>query len=368
MGVPIMVVRADASPYIEVHFSIKIIRDPILGLRPSMDPDDPGAFITDIGIRRIFSRINANDSLMAGYQRGYRYVVDEIVEIGSLCPLGCVDTNPSYWYGVLFDGISMKAFETRARDNQVAFQWKANAVNVYVNWGHGNGAIASFPPPDNRSNHVVVVGSRVLDPDFIPTFAAASVAHEMGHYFGLPHTNLEDCKPEVCYTPDCPNPVPGDGDNFGDTLPDHPCWGLNQLSQYHFNKIYLFLSPGEREAIDNIFWNNMSYLHPSQAYGQTFMYRRTENQLDHFSDVASFDTSRVAVRGGRTWAVSPVGSISGTGACTNPFRWPSQGKAAANVTGRDIILFRPGTYTENLVFDHPVTLRVTRNGVARIGN
>ena len=359
---------ASATPYIEVHVSVKIIHDPATNSRPAIDDGNASDLITNADVYALFDRINTNDSLLAGYWRGYRFVVDEVLDIGGICgPAGCAScsvNDPGAWYCSFFaQGVfpSLEAFENVARNNQVAFQWKSTRVNVYVNRGQGDGAISSFPP-----KHVVMVGARVLDPDYIPNFAAATVLHELGHYFGLAHTNGGACKPEECFTSACPNPVPSDGDGLGDTLPDDPCWDLNPLSQFHWGAIYQFLTPPQRETIDNIFWNNMSYLHPSQAYGQTFMYRMTEQQLDKWADTST-DTSRIAVRSGRTWFVATGGSLSGTGMSFFPFLHPSQGRDAANPGGGDIILLRPGTYPGAVTIDHPLTLRVARFGTATIG-
>jgi len=355
-----------ASPYIDVHVSVKIIRNPATGTRPPIDDANVNDLITNQDITDLFDRINTNDSLLSGYQRGFRFVVDEIIDIGATCGgncNSCASTTPGWWYCRGFGAgtvPSLLDLETMAR-SQPAFQWKSTRVNVYVNQGQGNGAVSSFPP-----RHVVVVGAQVWDPDFIPNFGAATVLHELGHYFNLSHTNGGACKPEECFTPACPNPVPTDGDGLSDTLPDDPCWGLNPLSQFHYGVIYLNLTPAQRVNIDNIFWNNMTYLHPNQAYGETFVHRMTEQQLDRWADACT-DTSRVWVRSGRTWFVSTGGSLSGTGMSFSQFRNPSQGRDAANAAGGDIILLRPGVYNQVLTFDHPVTLRVARGGTATIG-
>jgi hypothetical protein len=76
----------------------------------------------------------------------------------------------------------------------------------------------------------------------------------------------------------------------------------------------------------------------------------------------------LTVVSGRTWFVALNGSNGGPGYSTTPFRLPSQGQNAADAGGGDIVLLLPGTYLENPTFTKPMTLRATRQGVARIGN
>ena len=352
---------APALPVIDVHFSVKIIKNPVTGARPPIDDANPSLLLTDAHLQTMFTV--ANDSLLAVYWRGYRFVLDEIVEVGSVCS-GCSSTNPSYWYSVTFaDGTTptMLTMETTAMANP-AFVWRANAVNVYVNQGKGDGAVSSFPPPDPRSNHIVIVGSRAFEPDYVPNFAPSIFVHELGHYFSLPHPNgtlVDCCDPNTCIT---------DGDLIADTLPDGPCFTRDQLSQFNYGLPFASLGAANRTNILNIFWNNMSYLHEhdGQSYGQTFMYRLTEGQLDRVADVAN--DVRAAVRSGRTWFVSPSGNFFGTGASTNALLYPSQGVGAANAAGGDIVLLRPGTYPQNLTITKPVTLRASHAGTAVIGN
>lgn len=303
----------------------------------------------------------ANDSLLAPYWRGYRFVLDEIVDIGSACPFGCPISNPSYWYGATFPdgGNDMQTLETEAMGNP-AFVWRTGAVNVYINQGKGDGAVASFPPPDPRSNHIVVAGSRIFDPGYMAGFAGLIFVHEMGHYFNLAHPNgsLADCcTPSTCIL---------DGDGIDDTLPDGPCFTMDQLSQFHFGVLYGALTASQRKSIDDIFWNTMGYLHPGQTYGQTFMYRMTEGQLDRWTDAAN--GVRAAVRSGRTWFVSTAGSLFGSGSSTSPLLYPSQGIGAANAAGGDIVLLRTGVYAQNITINKKVTLRATRAGPVRIGS
>jgi hypothetical protein len=347
---------AGASPFVEVHFSVKVIRNPAGGARPPVDDADPGLLLTDSHVQAMM--LISNTLLNSPWWRGYRFVLDEIVDVGSPCA-SCPATNPSSWYAVPFaDGATptLEDFEDTAKANAAAFAWRSNAVNVYVNQGKGDGAVASFPPPDPRSNDVVMVGSRVFDPSYVIQFPAATFVHEIGHYFGLPHPNGSVnpcCDPATCIL---------DGDGIGDTLPDGPCFTRDQLAVFNFGVPDASLTPYQRGLLDDIWTNNMGYLHPGQAYGQQIMDRRTEGQLDHWTDTAN--GVRAAVRSGRTWFVDPNGGVFVGGTSTDPFVSVPLGIAAANAAGGDIVLIRPGTYSVSGQITKRVTLRATRRGAA----
>jgi hypothetical protein len=346
---------AGASPTIDVRVSVKVIRNPANGTRPPV----PGTTLTDGLVTHMLDI--ANQRFLEPYWRGYRYVLaGPVIEVGQPCN-PCGISNPSFWYATGF-GDSMDVFENQAMIDP-DYAWDFQAMNVYINAGQGNGGVSSFPsPPD--AEHLTVLGSAVFDTGFNDSFPAATFVHESGHYFGLGHTNAEACSVCVVY-PGC-TLVPGDGDQIADTIDDHPCSSRDELAAYNFPGEYPNLTPEHWMDVDNVFWNNMAYLHPGQAYGATILERRTEGQLDFWTDTA--DLARLTVVSGRTWFVALNGSNGGPGYSTTPFRLPSQGQNAADAGGGDIVLLLPGTYLENPTFTKPMTLRATRQGVARIGN
>lgn len=354
-----------AAPTIDIRVSVKVIRQPVTQNRPPVDTVTL-APVTDAKINAVFDI--ANDSLLTMYWRGYRLQVVEIFDIGS-CGASCDSSNPGFWYNASFPGTyDMKRFEHWAK-LYPAFLWRTGAINVYINAGMGNGAVASFPPPDNRSNDVVFVGGLVLDPAFRRTWAPATIHHELGHYFGLPHPNgtvEECCNPATCIT---------DGDGIEDTLPDGPCFTLDQLSTQRYGQPFSGVNAAKQDSLLNMFWNNMCYLHPDQGgknagfwgFGQTLLDRLTELQLDRWTDTANGARANVLSAKTRFVQPSPCGICPpATGTSTDPFRNIPE---AVNAAGSgDILLMRPGIYTGISTIDLPVTLRATRKGTARITN
>ncbi|MBI5836193.1 MAG: hypothetical protein HZB25_03000 [Candidatus Eisenbacteria bacterium] len=346
-----------ASATIDVHFSVKVIRDPATGNRPPVDDTLQTNLLTDNMIASMF--YTANEVLLKQYWRGYRFVLDEIVDVGWPC-VSCPGTNPSMWYGATYDSPTMKDLENTAMANAVSFIWRPNQVNIYINMGKGDGAAASFPPPDLRSNHVVVAGARIFDPQYAATFPGAILVHEMGHYFSLPHPNGSIdtcCVASLCIT---------DGDQIDDTLPDGPCFTLNQLSLFRYGQAFVLVNAAKQDSLLNVFWNNMAYMHihDGQVFGQTLLDRMTELQLDRWADSAR--TIRRPVCSGRTFFVATDGNLFGSGTGVNPYLNVSTGIAACDPAGGDVVMIRPGNYHQNLTITKKVTLRATREGVVRI--
>ena len=347
-----------ASPYIEVKVSVKIILDPFTSSRPTIEPGST----VEVSDGLVAAMVNRADNLLlAEYWRGYRFVLDEVVTVGSYCPApSCTNENPSYYFGDPFasDG-SLVDFETEAMSHP-AYLWRNDAINVYVNQGKGNGAVSSFPYAVGRSNHITVVGSEAFDPNFSPNFLATVFHHELGHYFDLAHPNAKTTKECCDISVLC---FPEDGDGIEDTLPDNPCYALDNLCIFHYGVFYTGLNPAQRDNIDNIWTNNMTYMHPSQSYGVTIMDRLTEKQLDRWADTAN--SVRAAVVSGRTRFVERCLGCVGSGTSTNPYGSVFQGHL--NAVDGDILLLRPGQYNETLTLDKRVTLRATRTGPAVIG-
>jgi hypothetical protein len=354
--------RASAAPTIDVRFSVKVILRPQDHQRPAVDA--AGGSLTDAKVGAVFDI--ANDSLLSAYWRGYRFALVEILNVGT-CTSGCDSSDPSFWSDAALTGdFDMKRFEYWAK-LYPAFLWRTNAVNIYINAGKGDGAVASFPPPDNRSNDVVFIGSRVFDPANRRTWASAMLHHEMGHYFSLPHPNgtVESCCVPSCIT---------DGDLIEDTLPDAPCFTLDQLSTYRYGAPFSGVNAVKQDSLLDMFWNNMCYLHPDQkddpgeGFGHTLLDRLTELQLDHWTDAAN--GVRANVRAARTRFVELQGACPScptpTGKSTDPYRDVPQ--ALANAASGDILLIRPGTYSGPSLISQPVTLRATRRGAVRIMN
>jgi len=362
---------AAASPYIDIRVSFKIVKSPVDGSRPLTAQGSP---ITNADLQSMLDV--ANDSLQTSYWRGYRFVMSEPpVEVGSLCST-CSTTNPSYWFfPIIYDpnhGVDhMLEFETAAKNNTVAYAWRTNAINVYINVGQGNGGVSSFPV-GSASHDIVVFGGTVVDATFRPAFPGGLVHHELGHYFDLKHTfnSQPACVDTAAVS--CAA-CPGGDDGISDTLLDRACgrgtgyalpgWEWLDIAHNNYGAAWLAL-PGQVAAVNRTYYNNMSYHNGGQPYGHIVLYELSEGQLDHIADIGK--TYRSAVCSGRTWFVQVGGG--GNGTSTTPYSTLAQGVTAANAGGGDIVLLRPGSYSTTVPINKPLTLRATRSGPVTITN
>jgi hypothetical protein len=124
-----------------------------------------------------------------------------------------------------------------------------------------------------------------------------------------------------------------------------------------------FVNAPEQQAVDNTYFNVMSY-HESKTK-DAVENRMTEGLLDRIADTAN--TTRRNTVSGRTWFVRPGGLPVGLGTSASEFQLLSLGLIAADPTGGDIVLLRPGQYNEPMTISKPIVLLSTRAGSATIG-
>lgn len=327
-----------ADGIIQLRLSYKVILDPADGSLPQG--------FTDAAIDDSIDEMNA---FLDSYGRGYRFVrADPIQRVGNVG--GFDRPNPSHYFGInmLEEEGERGNMQADALQFPQPYQWNQNAVNIYINEANTGGTCA------RPSEQLIVIGGFTSGAGWLQL-------HEIGHYFDLCHT--QGCSCGCCdaqQTGEC-HTVPG-SDGIADTLPDLACWEQDDIAQNSFGDDYLFLSPAQREQVDDVFLNIMSY-HRSGCGQGAAVARLTELQLDRWSDTASFTRP---VRDGRTFFVQAGAGGSQNGRSTNPFDRVSEGLAAAN-GGGDIVMIRTGLYPENLTLSAPVTLRAPRGHVARIG-
>src|SRR5262249_3913765 len=141
-----------------------------------------------------------------------------------------------------------------------------------------------------------------------------------------------------------------------------------------FNRNYSQLSAGEQRQVDDVILNLMSYhgtvgnqgpIYNPTAQTQT---RLTEGQLDRWTDAAN--GARAGVCDGTTVCASS-GGPSGVRSSANPFGSVATAvSTAAARPGSNIVIMRPGTFSEAVTINPPpgtsVTLRATRQGAAVI--
>lgn len=334
----VMAATSFAADVIDINVSYKIILNPANGDRPD---DGNGNEITNAQINEAIDEMNA---LQETYFRGYRFVrAGAIIEIGGQ---GQVN-GPSQWFDTDFfanNGGTLKdQMQTAAMANPNLYQWRNDAINVYMTNGICGG-ICSFP---DEGDEIVIIGgcSAANGPLHL---------HELGHYFDLCHTQGCPCgscdadESGACHT------VP-DSDDISDTLPDLQCWDQDDIANWSFGADYDQISGSNRRLVDDTFFNIMSY-HSDEV-------QLTELQLDVWSDIANTDRAPV-VDGRMIFAESSP--FLGNGSSLNPYNTIDRAVLNANSSG-DIIMLYPSSFDETLIIDKRVTLRATRQGSAIIG-
>jgi hypothetical protein len=231
------------------------------------------------------------------------------------------------------------------------FLFREDAINIYIVGSRTQGSCQCGSPADSD----IIVLSQNISPDWV-------VLHESGHFLDLPHTHdgerFENSDGSACDEKcACANVRPGD-DNLDDTLPDVTCWTQDQLGLNAFGTRYSAATPEEQTQIDNTFFNIMA------KHGSTPGFRTTltSDQLDAMTDASNGHRKEVA--SGRTVFVDatagsllPTGPIK-AGMSGAPYRNLGSGINAADAG--DIVLLRPGTYTDAIRLAKAVTLRATR--------
>ncbi|MCI0699004.1 hypothetical protein L0337_44255 [candidate division KSB1 bacterium] len=336
----------DEDGVIKIHLSYKIILNPKNLARPN-PYSQPGESVTDAMIEEAVAEMNA---LLASYWRGYRFEVDEILEIGAL---GGFAPDPGHWFDVDFVEVDKKhelinEMITTLINHPQPYAWRENAINIYINQ-----ATSGAKWRIKKFKDVIVMGADSVSAGWL-------LLHEIGHYFDLRHTHgdLGIALPNQILG----QKIPGD-DKVDDTINDLANWDRDDIAAYNFTGKYDQLQPRQKKQVDDVAENIMSYhfLKPIKAIPKCL----TEGQLDRWADT-TLDFYRQQVRDGRTWFVDRQ-TPGHEGTSTYPFDSVNLAIAAANSNGGDIILLRPGAFNEAVTISKPVTIRATRKGPASIG-
>lgn len=324
-----------SAQFITIRISVKVVLHPTTGARP--------AGITD----QLFAdAAEAANEWQAMYFRGYRFRVDEVVNIGGPGAGGGA-TGPSKWFGQdpRSPAATWASFQNDI-NTDARYQRRTNQVNVYVTTSAQADGGGACPIPPGEANLIACHG--------LVNTGRWWMNHELGHFFGLPHTFAGES-----------GNTPGD-DGISDTLPDCNCWSsVDQVANYHYGMPYANLSAGQKNAVDNCYFNVMSY--HEAATKDTVENRMTELQLDRVANTGN--GSRAAFVTGRTVFLSTSGSDSFpfNGSSVLPYRTLNKGVSESDAGGGDILLLRPGNYNEQLTINRPVTLRAPRTGWVTLG-
>ncbi len=328
------------------------------------------------------AHIDYGNWVLARSGRGYRLRLTEIVNVA----------NRSTWFNIDATGDGSDADTDpdprELRDAALAsfnsgpnaFRYDPAAINVYIVNGNSAGSCpcsVTSPVPGD-----LIVLSQGINPDWV-------ILHESAHFLGLRHTQNGErelnANGSVC-TNGCACAVQVAGeDSIADTLPDHSCWSTaDRIATNNFNgRRFAQLTLPEQTLVNNTLSNIMSY-HGNFAAprdpttgaitGPADRSVLTSDQLDVMTDYSNGGRSYVA--SGRTWFVDrdnnstiPDGNsrsfeVPLVGPVGGPFKAVADGVTQAGAN--DIVLIRPGTYTDSTRFAKALTLRATRgNAVLR---
>jgi hypothetical protein len=302
---------------------------------------------TDSGGNRPADRSNSEiqddyvyyNALLTKYARGTRFSLTEIVQLPS---------SLSGWYNVAArNGSNRDMLLANATSNATLYAYRTDNVNVYINnsssgvcCGAGNGLIFT----GNEDDHITPV-------------------HEIGHMLGLSHTQGSGCN--SC----CPDPLgycdtPG-SDGIADTILDLPCWSRDQVAQNNFGNTYANLTASQRDQVDDVWLNIMSYHYGSFNNG---LERLTPGQMDQVA--VTSNGTRDAVTGNYFRFVDPTSLFDGLGGglnATTAFR--SIDGAVIGSGNDDVLLIRSGTYNKPTAGTWRITANrvlTSRNGTVRL--
>jgi len=333
---------APTAQTIDVRVSFKAVVSPAEGTVA------PG--VSEVGVDAAIAV--AND-LLRDTWRGYR-----LVRVGPLIPVGALGdpSGPGKWYATDFwdedEGAGAKDEMEAAAQSDPDYAWQPWAVNVYLTLGQQGrgGGVCSFP---SEGDEVVILGGTAHSDGVV-------LLHELGHYFGLCHT--QGCPCGDCDDEDCPDDPESDG--IADTLEDRPCWDPDAIATVAFGATFAGLAPAQQELVSDVFLNVMSY-HADRS-------RLTEGQLDRWT--LSANLLRPHVVSGSTWAVAPSGFTTAqdpyvlAASPYYPFGTVNDALVSASPAGGDVLLLWPGSYAFSGTIAQPVTLRATLQGPVVLGS
>lgn len=268
-------------------------------------------FIVDAsGARPGAGRFNTDDLINAEADAGYdilaarlselRFQVTEIIDL---------PTSLSAYSNSTVNYTNLTTIRNLAMASPATWQWRTNAINVYVTGGSGS-AISDFPP----KNDAILFGQGC-------TNSPSCLLHELGHSLNLYHTHSTSRS---------------DGsDGCADTLPDNQSWtNKDQMANNSFGKNYSLLTSSQQDAVDRTWSNFMSYhvVLPQDQF--------TLCQKDRASDTAYDD---------RAWmltktpvyvdAVRSAGCASScNGSWDSPYANLQDALSAGSLTGKAIVL------------------------------
>lgn len=332
MNNPLHLARVGAALLLWLAAAPQLLADISVRLSVKFILNSDGTRPGGIGTNDTFQvEVDRGNGILAATGRGVRLQVVEYIDIQPAAPAG---NSADYWF-TLNARTNKAIFENAALADPATWRWNAGAINIYVN--NSASGQCSFV----NGGFSISLGA---------TIGTGTVLHEIGHFFNLRHTHMNDVN---CGTTPAPYFV-ADGDNLAATINDHNCLTtIDSLSQSNFNgRLFAALNAAEQAQVNSSWLNVMSYHQENMLL---------DDQMDVWSDNAN--VSRLFVCSGRTWFVSTAGSDIWLGdSAFAPFA--TVPRALSAVSGADdVVLIRTGNYTVPGSITTRCTLGATRGPV-----
>lgn len=311
---------------ITVRLSVKFIRNSD-GTWPA------GGISTATGFADAVTRGNG---ILAATGRTYQL---EVVEYRDIQPAAPAGEAADYWF-TLDARANRATIEAAALGDMAPWIWNGTAINLYVN--NSSSGQCSY----------VGGGSSI---SLGGTASAATVLHEIGHFFNLKHTHVLDYK-DNANTPPYTEAQLGDGDGLSETAKDNPnIANTDELCGALFGVTFALATPPQRAVVNSAFENVMSYHNENELLSV---------QMDIWG--LNANGARLVFCRGRTWFVANEGSDDSSGNDAGaPFATLLKGLATVG-SRDDAVLLRAGNYNApaNGLLNTPCTLSATRGDVS----
>jgi len=271
--------------------------------------------------------------LLGNYARGCQFSLVEIVQLPS---------SLSSWFNIpARDGGNTSELRVNATSNTVLYAYQNDMINIYINNSSSGfccgGGVNGLIFTGNENDHITPV-------------------HEIGHMLGLAHTQGCASCAEGCTTP-------GD-DGVADTIEDLSCWTRDDISQNSFGVNYAAGTAAQRDQVDDVFLNIMSY-----HYGNfnNLLERLTPGQMDRVAGVAN--TTRDNVTGNYFRFVDLTSIFDNLGGLNTGTAFRTIDGAITGSGNDDVFLIRAGTYNKAVAGSWRITANrvlTSRNGTVRL--
>jgi len=272
------------------------------------------------------------NNLLRKYARGCTFSLTEIVQLPS---------SLSGWYNIQARNAANRDFLlANCTSNATLYAYRSDRINVYINnsssgvcCGGGNGLSLT----GNEDDHITPL-------------------HEIGHMLGLAHTQGCGACSEGCTTPG--------NDGVADTIEDVECWSQNQISQNTFSEDYANLTAAQRDQVDDVWLNVMSYHY---GFFNNFLERLTAGQMDRVAEKSNGDRDNVTGNYFRFVDLGTGNDADDGLTAAGAFR--TVDGAITGSGADDVLLLRSGTYnkaTAGAWILNQNRVLTSRNGTVRL--